>query len=162
MVQILKAIGLGGLAAITKLTDQVDRRNRELADSRMDAANTTDPSLNRAVAHGGARRVRVFPNMKKSRGLSPAAFAFRIYILVASNANANTGSAETDTAAIPIVTVVIAPALDVALARSVIIRITVSDDDAAFTVCAPATAVFITNHADVLNVACRCNCYVGG
>jgi hypothetical protein len=149
MVQILKAIGLGGLAAITKLTVQVDRRNRELADSRMDAANTTDPSLNRGVAHGREPRA-FFPIWKKAVDFRPRLFAFRIYILVASNANANTGSAETDTAAIPIVTVVIAPALDVALARSVIIRITVSDDDAAFTVCAPATAVFITNHADVL------------
>jgi hypothetical protein len=162
MVQILKAIGSGGLAAITKLTDQVDRRNRELADSRMDAANTTDPSLNLGVAHGRREPRAFFPIWKKAVDFRPRLFAFRIYILVASNANANTGSAETDTAAIPIVTVVIAPALDVALARSVIIRITVSDDDAAFTVCAPATAVFITNHADVLNVACRCNCYVGG
>ena len=38
----------------------------------------------------------------------------------------------------------------------------IADDDTAFTAFAPATAAFIADHPNVLNVARRCDCYVGG
>jgi hypothetical protein len=49
-------------------------------------------------------------------------------------------------------------ALDIAVARSVAIRIApLANDDAAFTALTPATAVFVANHAYILNVAIRCD-----
>jgi hypothetical protein len=53
--------------------------------------------------------------------------------------------------------VVITPAIVITLARSVSIGIAwVADDDAAFITLAPATAAFIADYPNVLNVALPC------
>jgi len=74
-------------------------------------------------------------------------------VAVGANSYAHTGSAEANTT-----TVVITPALDITLTRGVSVRIIgLPDDDTAFTTFAPATAIFIADHANVLNVALRCD-----
>jgi hypothetical protein len=67
------------------------------------------------------------------------------------NSYAHAGSAEADTA-----TFFKAPALDIRPARSVSVCIASrTDDGTAFTTFASATAVFIADHANVLNAALR-------
>lgn len=68
-------------------------------------------------------------------------------VAVGPDSNAHAGCAEADTAA-----VFVAPMLNVALARSIsVIVAPVADHNMAFTTFAPAAAVFIANHANVLN-----------
>src|SRR4029077_4446933 len=77
--------------------------------------------------------------------------------------DAHTGSSETNTRPPVFVVTPIFPALDITLTRSVSIGITgLTDDDAAFSVFAPAAAVFVADHANVLNVARRYDGYIGG
>src|SRR5712675_514668 len=79
-------------------------------------------------------------------------------VAVGANAHAHAGSAEADTATFFIATAFIATALDITLTRGVCVRIIgLPDDDTAFTTFAPATAIFIADHANVLNVALRCD-----
>ena len=71
---------------------------------------------------------------------------------VGTDSDANAGGADADAAA----TFLIAAALDITLAGGISVRITgLTDNDAAFTTFAPAAAVLVANHADVLNVAVR-------
>jgi len=69
-----------------------------------------------------------------------------------ANTHTDTGSAKADTAT---VLVVVPAAFDVSLTGSVVVRITFTDDDAALTALTPATAIFIADHSDVLDVAVR-------
>ena len=74
-------------------------------------------------------------------------------VAVGPDSNAHAGCAEADTAA-----VFVAPTLDVALARSIsVIVAPVADHNMAFTTFASAAAVFIADHANVLNFALRCD-----
>ena len=79
-------------------------------------------------------------------------------IAVGADAHAHPGSAEADPATFFIATIFITTALDITLTRGVCVRmIGLPDDDTAFTTFAPATAIFIADHANVLNVALRCD-----
>jgi hypothetical protein len=79
-------------------------------------------------------------------------------VAVRADADAHAGSTEADTATFFIATTFIATALDITLTRGVCVRIIgLPDDDTAFTTFAPATAIFIADHANVLNVALRCD-----
>src|ERR1700676_2712201 len=71
-------------------------------------------------------------------------------VAAGADAHAHAGNADADTA-----TFFIAAALDVALARSVVpVGVAgVADDDALITAFTPAPAVFVADHADVLDVA---------
>jgi hypothetical protein len=76
-------------------------------------------------------------------------------VAVGADTNAHTRSAKTDTSARLFV---VTPTLDIALARSVSIGIAgIADDDTAFIARAPATAVFVAGHANVVNVALGCD-----
>jgi len=80
--------------------------------------------------------------------------------MVGADTNAHTRSLKADAAATPLV---IIPAFDKALARRVSVGLTgLADDDAALTVFAPATAILIADHANVLDVAARADGNVGG
>jgi hypothetical protein len=74
-------------------------------------------------------------------------------VTVGADTNAHTGSSETDASA-PLF--IVPAALEMTLVTSVSIGITgITDDDAALSAFTPATAVFIADHADVLNVVRR-------
>ena len=100
-------------------------------------------------------RLRMRPK-EKAADCSAAFFIgsfIKFLVAVGPDSDAHAGSAEADTA-----TVLIAAALDITLARSISVSIApVADDNTAFTAFAPATAVFIADHPNVLNVALRCD-----
>jgi hypothetical protein len=74
-------------------------------------------------------------------------------VAVCADTDAHTGSPETDTAP-----VLVTAALDITLTTVISVCITgLADDDAALTAFTPATTVFIADHANVLNVALRCD-----
>src|SRR5882757_4072685 len=84
----------------------------------------------------------------------------RCSITVGADTNAHAGRSETDARA---AIFVVAAALDVTLTRRVTIGIAgLTDDDTALAAFAPAAAVFVADHANVLNVARRHHRYVGG
>jgi hypothetical protein len=57
----------------------------------------------------------------------------------------------------------VAATLDISLTRRVSVSIApLADDDAAFTALSPATAIFIADHANVLNVTLGCDGPIGG
>src|SRR5512140_562308 len=93
------------------------------------------------------------PPTKRPR-IAPRPFSSNLHRRsVAVDSDAHAGRAEADTAPL-----FIATPLDITLARRIsVIIASVADDDAAFAALAPATTVFIADHANVLNIALRCN-----
>jgi hypothetical protein len=87
----------------------------------------------------------------RTRRGSPGPLSNSVAIVADTDAYARCAEADSSAALF-----VVTPALDVTLARSVSVGITgFTDDDPALIALAPATAVFIADHANVLNVAPR-------
>src|SRR6201999_1682749 len=74
-----------------------------------------------------------------------------------ADASNDAGRAEADTAAI-----VIAAALDIAFARREAVGIALAGDDLPLAAFAPAAALFVADHADVLDVAVDANRWIDG
>src|SRR5580704_1298813 len=100
------------------------------------------------------------PPDRRTRGVPPDSLCHSI--AVGADTDAHAGSSEADTAPVFVVTPIL-PALDITLTRCVSIGITgLADDDTAFSAFAPAAAVFVADHANVLNVARRYDRHIGG
>jgi hypothetical protein len=73
-------------------------------------------------------------------------------VAIVADTDAHTRNSHTNTSIF-----IVTPALDITLTRSVAVGITgLADNDTTFTAFTPAAAVFIANHANVLNIALRC------